>query len=135
MPNITFSLTTSVPTGTQLQETTMSDEESVKILQPVSLAMREAVLHLDTHGFGENRARNKRKSEKKIEQSSGKKRKKGKIGGEESNEAKTKQAQIQSNVKSDVEKSISRTKSLKKVKTDSVIKRLKKKKKSISGDK
>ncbi|KAL5272170.1 hypothetical protein ACHWQZ_G000409 [Mnemiopsis leidyi] len=121
--------------GTQLQETTMSDEESVKILQPVSLAMREAVLHLDTHGFGENRARNKRKSEKKIEQSSGKKRKKGKIGGEESNEAKTKQAQIQSNVKSDVEKSISRTKSLKKVKTDSVNKRLKKKKKSISGDK
>ena len=42
----------------------MSDEESVKILQPVSLAMREALLHLDTHDFGENKARNKRKSDK-----------------------------------------------------------------------
>ena len=55
--------------GTKLEETTMSDEESVKILQPVSLAMREAVLHLDTHEFGENRARNKRKSGKSGNQS------------------------------------------------------------------
>ena len=56
----------------------MSDEESVKILQPVSLAMREAVLHLDTHQFGENRARNNRKSEKNNDQSVEKIRKKKK---------------------------------------------------------
>ncbi|XP_063691641.1 probable ATP-dependent RNA helicase DDX49 [Bolinopsis microptera] len=73
--------------GTQLEETTMSDEESVKILQPVSLAMREALLHLDTHDFGENKARNKRKSDKNGANSPEplKKRKKNKKMDENSN--------------------------------------------------
>ena len=42
----------------------MSDEDGVKIMQPVSLAMREALLHLDTHDFGQNKERNKLKSQK-----------------------------------------------------------------------
>ena len=110
----------------------MSDEESVKILQPVSLAMREAVLHLDTHGFGENRARNKRKSEMKIDQSSGKKKKKKKKSVDEETFSvdgiEQKHVKIQSNIKSDV-KSVSRTEGSKKVKPHLVNKKLKKKKK------
>ena len=114
----------------------MSDEESVKILQPVSLAMREAVLHLDTHGFGENRARNKRKSEMKIDQSSRKKKKKKKRKsvGEETfsvDVVEQKHVKLQSNIKSDV-KSVSRTEGSRKVKPDLVNKKLKKKKKPKS---
>lgn len=39
----------------------MDDEDSVKLLGPVSVAMREAGLHLDTHNFGDKRDNNKRK--------------------------------------------------------------------------
>ena len=112
----------------------MTDEESVKILQPVSLAMREAVLHLDTHGFGENRARNKRKSENKSDQSTGtkKKKKKRKSVGEETNcsvdKVESKHVKIHSKVKSDIN-SVSRTEDLNKVKSDLASKKLKKKKK------
>ena len=77
----------------------MSDEESVKILQPVSLAMREALLHLDTHDFGENKARNKRKSDKNGANSPEplKKRKKNKKMDENSNrESKQKRTQFNS---------------------------------------
>ena len=48
----------------KLTELQIEDETSLKLMQPVSLAMREALLHLDTHQFGENRQRNKTKSDK-----------------------------------------------------------------------
>lgn len=47
--------------GTELKELKMDDEDSVKLLGPVSVAMREAGLHLDTHNFGDKRDNNKRK--------------------------------------------------------------------------
>eukprot|EP00116_Pleurobrachia_bachei_P002923 sb/3463185/ len=48
-------------TGVKMTERVMPDEESTKLMQPVTLAMREAVLHLDTHDFGKTRERNREK--------------------------------------------------------------------------
>ena len=53
----------------------MSDEEGSKIMQPVALAMREALLHLDTHDFGQKKERNKRKTEQQVSKSDQKIRK------------------------------------------------------------
>jgi hypothetical protein len=125
----------------------MSDEESVKILQPVSLAMREAVLHLDTHQFGENRARNKRKSEKNnnqsVEKIRKKKRKKNFEGGIDSVRVKNvilerdqKLIDLPSSLRTNDKKPTTdtklRTKKSKKVKSKLSAKKVKKKSSGIS---
>ena len=93
-----------------MTEREMPDNESTKLMQPVTLAMREAVLHLDTHDFGKTRERNREKiGERKTFNN-----KKERDQGDDTAVGKTKKRKEQSDV--------GEKQKVKKTKTDNVVK-------------
>eukprot|EP00116_Pleurobrachia_bachei_P015742 sb/3476004/ len=119
-----------------MTERVMPDEESTKLMQPVTLAMREAVLHLDTHDFGKTRERNREKvGEKKTfkkDVKQGDAKKDGKQGDDDTTVIGRKKRKGQNDVGGSKQKKIKTDNELKlkSVKTSSLGEKRKKKKKS-----